>query len=159
MHHQIFLLNGVFFFRVSERPTSEEKSGVDLLSFLNGFSLIHDKVIERHIDESNGDSVSTIASHNYNYIFSGIPLLDRFILDSRINYHDIPLYVDTFLTCVCLVKYRVTGKFGELVILHKYAKFKIAKHCTIALCVWDRYRSSPNLKPKFCRQVINVMYY
>ena len=44
--------------RVSERPTSEEKSGVDLLGFLKGYGLIYDKVMEPHIDENNDDPVS-----------------------------------------------------------------------------------------------------
>ena len=45
-----------------------------------------------------------------------------------------------------------SGKFGEVLInfgdlatLRKIAKFKTAKYCNIALCVCDRYRSSPNL--------------
>ena len=37
--------------RVDEHPTSEEKSGVDLLGFLKGYGLIHDKVMEQQIDE------------------------------------------------------------------------------------------------------------
>ena len=49
-----------YFFSVDVRPTSEEKSGVDLLSFLNGYGLIHEKFMEQHIEENYDDPVSTI---------------------------------------------------------------------------------------------------
>ena len=47
-------------FRVSERPTSEEKSGVDLLGFLKGYGFIHDKLMEPHINRCNDDPVSIL---------------------------------------------------------------------------------------------------
>ena len=50
----------VSLFRVSERPTSEEKSGVDLLGFLKGYGFIHDKLMEPHINRCNDDLVSIV---------------------------------------------------------------------------------------------------
>ena len=55
VHHTCVLL-----FRVSERPTSEEKSGVDLLGFLKGYGFIHDKLMEPHINRCNDDPVSIL---------------------------------------------------------------------------------------------------
>ena len=56
------------------------------------------------------------------------------------------------------MKYRITEKFGELENLHKIAKFKLAKHFAIALCLNHRYRSSPNLKlaNMFRRQIFQI---
>ena len=45
---------------MNERPTTEEKSGVDLLGFLKGYGLIHNKFMEPHIDNNNDDPVSTV---------------------------------------------------------------------------------------------------
>ena len=48
------------------------------------------------------------------------------------------------LTCIInnVYIYRIVGKFGEVFNLATLRK--IAKYCDIALCVCDRYRSSPN---------------
>ena len=57
-------------FRVNERPTSEEKSGVDLLGFLKGYGFIHDKLMEPHINRYSDDPVSTLV-----YVCTCIPVL------------------------------------------------------------------------------------
>jgi hypothetical protein len=46
--------------RVSERPTSEEKSGVDLLGYLKGYGFIHEKLMEPHIEQHKDDPVSSV---------------------------------------------------------------------------------------------------
>ena len=67
LHHTCVSL-----FRVSERPTSEEKSGVDLLGFLKGYGFIHDKLMEPHINRCNDDPVSILV---HVCIYNGIPVL------------------------------------------------------------------------------------
>ena len=57
-------------YRVSERPTSEEKSGVDLLGFLKGYGFIHDKLMEPHINRCNDDPVSILV-HVHVYLYWG----------------------------------------------------------------------------------------
>ena len=44
--------------------------------------------------------------------------------------------------------YRITGKFGDLASLQQFAKFKIAKHCSIALRLCDRVKVVAKLKTR-----------
>ena len=56
--HGSRMIVSIVLHRLRDRCTNQEKSGVDLLGYLRAYSLIHDKVMEPHIEDTHDDPVS-----------------------------------------------------------------------------------------------------